>query len=207
LVTNLNSEPVEISSGLFYGVEISTCTLKVLGNSIGAYRDAPIWQDFNIVGVFFVSVSVNNNEYGTATGCGYYDENAIATVTATAHTGYKFVNWTKNGTEISTDNPYSFTVTEDVELIANFEEEVGVENFEFSTIKIYPNPTIGQLKIESEEMKIEDVDVFDIFGKKVFSQKSLISPTMINISHLSAGVYFVRIQTEEGEVIKKVLKE
>lgn len=49
------------------------------------------------------------------------------TVSATPATGYQFVNWTNNGQTVSTDNPYTFTVTEDIELIANFSEAVPTE--------------------------------------------------------------------------------
>lgn len=42
------------------------------------------------------------------------------TLTATANEGYKFVNWTKGGEIVSTDASYTFTATEDVELVANF---------------------------------------------------------------------------------------
>jgi len=193
---------------VFQGVDISACTLKVLESSIFAYDTTEVWKDFNIVGIFSLNVSANNDDYGIVTGGGYYDKNETATVAATAFEGYKFINWTKNGVEVSTDNSYSFTVTENIELVANFEEEVGVEKFELINLKIYPNPTTGQLKIESDEMRIEHVEIFDVFGKKVFFQKSLMSTeTVINISYLPAGVYFVRIQTEASEVIKKVLKE
>jgi hypothetical protein len=53
-------------------------------------------------------------------------ENTSVTVTATANSGYAFVNWTENGSEVTgTDgNPvgatYSFTVTDDRDLVANF---------------------------------------------------------------------------------------
>lgn len=60
-------------------------------------------------------------ENGTVEGAGTYKDNATATLTATANDGYVFKNWTKNGSVVSTDNPYSFTVTEDVELVANFD--------------------------------------------------------------------------------------
>ena len=46
---------------------------------------------------------------------------AIATLTATPNTGYHFVNWTKNGLEVSTDAIYSFTVSENATFQANFE--------------------------------------------------------------------------------------
>jgi hypothetical protein len=64
-----------------------------------------------------------NTENGTVTGAGTYDYGTNVTLTATPNTGYKFVNWTKEGVEVSTDAEYIFTATEDVELVANFEKE------------------------------------------------------------------------------------
>ena len=205
-VTNLNTEPVEISSYVFEGVDINVCTLKVPVNSVTAYQNANVWQEFNIVGIYSVNVSVNNEEYGTAIGDGYYEVNETATVTSTANDGYKFVNWTKSDVEISVDNPYSFTVTEDVELVANFEKEVGMENIEIAKVKIYPNPTTGKLKIESGELRIENVVVYDVFGKILKTENWKMEST-IDISHLPVGVYFVKISTETGEVTRKVMKE
>ena len=60
-------------------------------------------------------------ENGTVEGAGTYKDNATVTLTATPNDGYLFKNWTKNGEVVSTENPYSFTVTEDVELVANFD--------------------------------------------------------------------------------------
>ena len=52
------------------------------------------------------------------------EEGNSVTLTATASTGYYFVNWTKNGVEVSTDATYSFTATEITSLVANFEQIV-----------------------------------------------------------------------------------
>ena len=60
-------------------------------------------------------------ENGAVAGAGMYKDNATATLIATPNKGYQFKNWTKNGVEVSTENPYSFTVTEDVKLVANFD--------------------------------------------------------------------------------------
>ena len=70
---------------------------------------------------FTVTATANDPTMGTVTGGDTYYEDATATLTATPHAGYRFVNWTKAGVEVSTDATYSFTVTEDVELVANFE--------------------------------------------------------------------------------------
>jgi len=160
------------------------------------------------VETYLIKVSVNNDEYGTTTGGGTYEANATATVTATAYTGYKFINWTKSGIEISTENPYNFTVTEDVELVANFEEEVGIEKIEIDAIKIYPNPTTNKLRIESGELRIDSIEIFDIHGRaqKTESRKQK-GKILMDISELPIGVYFLRIITEQGEVVRKVLKE
>ncbi|MBR5327471.1 MAG: hypothetical protein IKV31_02920 [Paludibacteraceae bacterium] len=62
-------------------------------------------------------------ENGTVTGAGKYKEGTTATLTATPNARYDFVNWTKGGIEVSTDATYSFEVTEDVELVANFSKK------------------------------------------------------------------------------------
>ena len=76
-------------------------------------------------------------------------------------------------------------------------------------ILIYPNPTTGELHVTSNEFPVTDVEVFDVYGRKL-SSNHLISTSphhQINISHLSAGIYFLKISTEAGEVIRKVVKE
>ena len=68
-----------------------------------------------------VTATANPTNGGTVTGGGTYNHGATATLTATASEGYVFVNWTKNGTQVSTNATYSFTVTEAAALVANFE--------------------------------------------------------------------------------------
>ena len=60
--------------------------------------------------------------YGTVSGAGEYEYNASCTVTATPAEGYMFTNWTVNGNVVSTDAEYSFTVTNDIDLVAHFAE-------------------------------------------------------------------------------------
>ena len=78
-----------------------------------------------------------------------------------------------------------------------------------NTIKTYPNPTTGELTIESGGLKIESVEVFDVIGKKHRSEnKKQNEKTIIDISHLSSGIYFVTITDEnKAKTVKKVVKE
>jgi hypothetical protein len=58
---------------------------------------------------------------GTLTGGGTYIHNHSATINATPPDAYNFINWTENGTQVTTNNSYTFNVTEDRTLIANFQ--------------------------------------------------------------------------------------
>ncbi|MBK8036067.1 MAG: putative Ig domain-containing protein [Verrucomicrobiaceae bacterium] len=55
-----------------------------------------------------------------------YKLNENAKADAFPNSGYQFVNWTENGTVVSTANPYVFNVTGDRELVANFSVIGGV---------------------------------------------------------------------------------
>ena len=57
---------------------------------------------------------------GTAAGDGIYDNGDPATVTATRQTGYSFLNWTENGTVVSTSETYTLSTLVNHSLVANF---------------------------------------------------------------------------------------
>jgi predicted phosphodiesterase len=74
-------------------------------------------------------------------------------------------------------------------------------------ISIYPNPTTGELRMENGEWRITNVEIYDIYGKNVSNLISHISNQKINISYLNSGIYFVMIDTEQGRIIKKIVKQ
>ena len=63
-------------------------------------------------------------ENGTVTGDGEYEEGATATLTADPAEGYEFTCWTSGEDTVSTANPYTFPVTANVALVANFKKSV-----------------------------------------------------------------------------------
>jgi len=83
-----------------------------------------------------VSVSASPSDGGNVNGDGMYVYNTEATITATPSQHYNFVNWTENGTEVSTTQEYTFLVTGDIELVANF-----IPNSYEVTVSA--NPSIG----------------------------------------------------------------
>lgn len=66
-------------------------------------------------------ITVKTTTGGTAKGGGNYDEGTIATLTASANTGYHFVNWTNSsGTVLSTSATYEHNVSGSATITANF---------------------------------------------------------------------------------------
>lgn len=101
----------------------------------------PYIQDINVGGApqtFTITVSANPTIGGTVTGGGNYQQNASCTVRATANNGYTFSNWTENGNVVSTQAIYTFTVTSNRNLVANF--TAVPQNY---TIAVSANPTQG----------------------------------------------------------------
>ncbi|GHT01699.1 hypothetical protein AGMMS49525_03180 [Bacteroidia bacterium] len=69
---------------------------------------------------YTVSLSASPTAGGTVSGGGTYNDGASCTVTATANSGYTFTNWTESGSQVSTSANYSFAVTANKTLTANF---------------------------------------------------------------------------------------
>ena len=68
-------------------------------------------------------------------------------------------------------------------------------------VSIYPNPVENELTIKTSADVINKIaTVFDINGKRVLNTK--IKSTTIDVSSLTSGVYFLRLESE-GKIIKR----
>ena len=85
---------------------------------------------------YTINVSANPSNGGTVTGGGTYNHGQSCTVTATPATGYTFLRWTENGTPVSTNASYTFTVTGNRNLVAQFQQQT-------YTIYVSANPNNG----------------------------------------------------------------
>jgi uncharacterized repeat protein (TIGR02543 family) len=70
--------------------------------------------------VHTIAASAFPAEGGTIANTGLYPENSAAPLVATPSAGYAFANWTENGAVVSTNPNYTFTVTSDRTLVADF---------------------------------------------------------------------------------------
>lgn len=81
----------------------------------------------------------------------------------------------------------------------NFTVQVGIDDKNASDVRIYPNPNNGRFHITGIENA--KVDIYSITGKVIAEQIS--TNGIINIEELSNGIYFIKINTEQGTVTKR----
>ena len=82
-----------------------------------------------------------------------------------------------------------------------------------SAIAIYPNPTDGVLHVETQCIaSLQSVEIFDMLGCVVETRliaslhDDTTSSLRLDVSNLPTGIYFIRIQTENGMVVRKIVK-
>ncbi len=89
---------------------------------------------------------------------------------------------------------------------------VGINSFQFSdmngNIHLYPNPANNILTIEDTSPgKEKMVSIFNIHGQLLMNQTLNQAKTIIDISDLAKGIYFLKLNTDKGGDAKTFLKE
>jgi len=87
-------------------------------------------------------------------------------------------------------------------------DTVGIVNYlpGTSNISIYPNPTDGQLRITNYELRENTtIEIFSIVGQVVGTYRIRPEATkmLIDISHLSNGIYFMKIDGKTAKIVKQ----
>lgn len=110
------------------------------------------------------------------------------------------------------DNSYTFSnvvANHTIEVV--FEEEpIGISDFTRDFfVKIFPNPASQYVKIQvqQEELYNANVELFDLYGRKMIDQKLDNDILQLNVSNYASGMYWVRISNENGVLMKNFIKK
>lgn len=85
----------------------------------------------------------------------------------------------------------------------NSDGVLGVDNFDQTTIAIYPNPTNNVLNIVNAENA--SIEVYDILGKRLLTKSDISQQETISVSGLETGTYFVKIYHGNDFTTKKFI--
>ncbi|MGB3342865.1 MAG: T9SS type A sorting domain-containing protein [Aequorivita sp.] len=79
---------------------------------------------------------------------------------------------------------------------------IKVEDFEYQKAIIYPNPSNGIMNIGNVDLNI--IQIYNIAGKKI---KELTPQSQIDLSDISKGIYFVKLISDKGILVNKIILE
>ncbi len=139
---------------------------------------------------------------GSVTGGGTYNAGSTVTLTATANSGYHFVQWQDGNTA----NPRTITVIGNATYTATFEANVSIDNVNGLSVVLYPNPANGYVTLSALPAAAR-ITIIDAAGRLCGSWPSQGEQTTLDISHLSAGQYYLRITGEGLNTVKKLVVE
>lgn len=91
----------------------------------------------------------------------------------------------------------------------SFYTTVGIdENILNQSVDLYPNPTssILSIKVNKDDLLIQNGKVFDMYGKLINGLSIQNEITQIEVASLAPGVYFIRLETNQGTINKKFVK-
>lgn len=151
-VTATTNEGFVFHNWTIEGVEVGTET----SYTFNVTSDCVVVANFTASGpqIYTITATASPSAGGTVTGAGQYQEGEQCTLVATANENYQFVKWTESGSEVSTNDHYSFTVTADRTLVAVFE----VEGAETHSITISPLIVHGSISVNpSGEVEVGSI--------------------------------------------------
>jgi len=190
-------------------------TITVSGN--GITRTATVTQAG--ANTFTITAESNPSEGSEILGAGLYTDNSLATLTAIPNTGWKFDRWTDNGTTVSTDSTFTFTVDKSLHLSAELSEILtDIDNawsgtpLNYKLSNNYPNPfnpsTIIMYALpEGTNVKLS---VFNLLGQKIVElvneyKSEGYHSVNFNAEGLPSGTYLYQIETANFNQTKKLI--
>ena len=83
-------------------------------------------------------------------------------------------------------------------------EAIGIKDAdeELETLALHPNPTTGMITLNRTD--VQKIEVLDMMGRVVTVCEN---SNVVNITALTKGYYTLRITTDKGVAVRKVLKE
>ena len=135
----------------------------------------------------------------------YCNDEEIANITATTYV--------VENLEYNTE--YCYTVTAmGVDTESDPSEEACTKTLGESLIegtgffKVYPNPVSDNITVYTN-LGISEVNIYNILGVNVYNETAALNNSRldINVSDFNEGVYFIKVKTEDKEIVKRFIKK
>jgi uncharacterized repeat protein (TIGR01451 family) len=107
----------------------------------------------------------------------------------------------------SADVFFDYNAPVDTGLVTTVFQTLSNSVFELdSSVAIYPNPAVNEVTISADN-KIKSIQLYDAQGRIILTRLMDDLESKIDISSHSKGIYFIKITTEKGAQVQKLLKD
>jgi len=179
----------------------STFTLSITGGAVFAYGYTLLSVINQVNSINFAGVEDSgiilawNKEAGNTT----YEKGSNVDIFKTPEDVVAY--WDKKGNQhgiyYENGNNTGFIPIENVTV-----EEVGIGKITNYKLRVYPNPTTGQLTIDNGQLTINKVEIFDVSGRKVLEPPLTVLQSY-DLTVLHPGIYFLRVGNDWAKVVKQ----
>lgn len=145
-------------------------------------------------------------------------DNGDATITASTGTSYQWIDCaTNNPIAGATSQTYTATANGDYAVIVTNAggcsdtsacvtiDYIGLDELSNAGIQIFPNPTSGDVFITMTTATEATIEVVDAKGKLLNTLK-VMNGEKVSLASYEVGVYFLRIKTNSGSAIERIVK-
>ena len=87
---------------------------------------------------------------------------------------------------------------------------VNDEDFNIRSVTLYPNPAKNSITIKNPQgLSLNKVSIYDLSGRLVISEslENMQSDGAINVSKLQSAIYLCIIESDRGQLVKRIIKE
>jgi hypothetical protein len=216
-VTACNTEELVLTivSSTFNSVMETACNSYTWTENGQTYTSGGTYIEVNGCHTEELVLTINDSPIATTTVAG-------ETITAsTSGVTYQWIDCDNGNTPISGATNQSFTATANGNYAVEVTENgctatsscvailsTGLAVLNSTTeITLYPNPTNGQVQLNvSTELIGKSISITNTFGQIVDQWVLNNTVNVIDLSTVADGIYFIAIQTENGSITKKVVK-
>jgi hypothetical protein len=130
---------------------------------------------------------------------------------------YQWVDCDANNAPIQGETNQSFTPTVNGNYAVNLSfndcmvtsnctaiTSLGLQPITSKGILMYPNPTSGIFYVDSVNIKLSNITIFDSLGRMIMEVKPTDFKTAINLGQFAYGIYIVKMTQDNKQIIKKL---
>ena len=150
---------------------------------------------------YTVTSTANPTNGGTVDGDGTYLAGLNAYLTATAATGFRFVNWRDNNVIVATTPIYTFAIDSNRTLVAHFTATNGTQTLgDNNKVDVFPNPTSGHFTIRLQRnLGPLSINVKNVLGQSILTTTMPAGTTEQSLDLTETGLYWLTLENLQGQ--------